>query len=104
MVGDLLPSMEIVFKNEEGEEIALDDAIVMQNGRELKVWQTVAEYAMSFEEKGEGVSQIPETYRETGSRLVQVEGRSLWFWPKVGLILLIGGLMALLFRKRRLRK
>ncbi len=104
MVGDLLPSMEIVFKNEEGEEIELDDAIVMQNGRELKVWQTVAEYAMSFEENGEGVSQIPETYRETGSRLAQVEGRSLWFWPKVGLILLIGGLMALLFRKRRLRK
>lgn len=104
MVGDLLPSMEIVFKNEGGDEIKLDDAIVMQNGRELKVWQTVAEYAMSFEENGEGVSQIPETYRQTGSRLVKVEGRSLWFWPMVGLILLIGGLMALLFRKRKLRK
>lgn len=104
MVGNLLPGLEIVFKNSRGEEIDLDDAIVMRNGRELKVWQTVAEYAMSFEENEEGVSQIPETYRETGTRLVQVEGRSLWFWPMVGVVLVVGGLAALLYRRRRLRR
>jgi len=101
MVGELLPSLGIEFKNSRGEVIELDDAIVMQNGSELKVWQTVAEYALSFGD-GEVAGQIPEEYRDVGNRLVRVDARSLWFWPLVGVVLVVCGLAALLYRRRRL--
>ncbi len=100
MVGDLLPSLGIEFKNSDGEVVELDDTIVTRSGSELKVWQTVAEYALSFSQEGE-VGSIPDVYQQTGERLVQVDARSLWFWPVVGLVLLVGGLMTLLYRKRR---
>lgn len=91
MVGDLLPSLEIAFKNSDGELIDLDDAIVMQgDGNELKVWQTVTEYAMSFSDES-GSSMIPNEYREANSRLIQVDGGSLWFWPTVILLVMILG-------------
>jgi len=98
--GELLPSLGIEFKNSDGEVVELDDAIVTRNGSELKVWQTVAEYALSFSEAGE-VGSIPDVYEQSDNRLIQVDARSLWFWPLAGIILLVGGLSALLYRKRR---
>lgn len=104
MVGELLPSLGIEFKNSEGEPIELDDAILMQNGSELKVWQTVAEYAMSFNNGGSEISTIPQNYNETGNRLILVDGGSLWFWPSVALILIAAGLVfVVVFYKRRRR-
>ncbi|MEX2455894.1 MAG: bifunctional metallophosphatase/5'-nucleotidase [Balneolaceae bacterium] len=102
MVGDMLPSLGIVFKNSEGELIELDDAIVMQDGNELKVWQTVIDYATSFSISNEsGNSIIPDKYRDSNSRLIQVDGGSLWFWPSVVLLLLIlGGVMFFVRRKK----
>jgi len=101
MVGDLLPSLGIAFKNSEGELIELDDAIVMQNGSELKVWQAVTEYAMSFSDE-QGFSTIPEEYRDTDSRLVHVDARSLWFWPSVvGLLLILVVVVVVLVVRRK---
>jgi len=100
MVGELLPSLGIEFKNSAGNPIELDDAIVTRNGSELKVWQTVAEYALSFSEAGE-VGSIPDVYEQSDNRLIQVDARSLWFWPIVGLVLLVVSLTTLLYRKRR---
>ncbi|REL29198.1 hypothetical protein DYD21_15220 [Rhodohalobacter sp. SW132] len=104
MVGELLPSLGIEFKNSRGDIIELDDAIVKQNGSELKVWQTVANYALSFSDEDSEESVIPAVYEEPGNRLIRVEARSLYFWPLVGVILLAGGLMALLYRRRRLKR
>jgi len=101
MVGELLPSLGIEFKNSEGEPIDLDDAIVMQNGSELKVWQTVADYAISFNKGNGEVGQIPGYYSETGNRLILVDGGSLWFWPSVALILLAAGVIWVVFLYRR---
>ncbi len=101
MVGDLLPNLGIAFKNSDGELIELDDAIVMQNGNELKVWQTVAEYAMSFSDES-GYSMIPDEYRAANSRLLQVDGGSLWFWPSVVLmVLILAGLVVIVMRRRK---
>ncbi len=80
MVGELLPGLMVEFKNREGEIISLDDAIVMQDESELKVWQTVAQYALSFGKNG-GPGLLPEIYTETGNRLVKVDALPLWFWP-----------------------
>lgn len=100
MVGDLLPSLGIAFKNSEGELIELDEAIVMQDGSELKVWQTVAEYAMSFSDES-GNSAIPVEYKEANNRMIQVDGGSLWFWPSVVLLILTLGVVGLVARRRR---
>jgi len=103
MVGELLPSLGIEFKNSEGEVIELDDAIVMQNGGELKVWQTVADYAISLSEDNGEVGQIPDYYSETGDRLILVNGGSLWFWPSVAFIVVFAGviLIVVFYRSRR---
>ncbi|CAN5240105.1 bifunctional UDP-sugar hydrolase/5'-nucleotidase [soil metagenome] len=101
MVGELLPSLGIEFKNSEGEVIELDDAIVMQNGSELKVWQTVAEYAMSFNNEDSEISTIPQDYNETGNRLILVDGGSLWFWPSVALILISAGVILIVVLYKR---
>ncbi len=101
MVGELLPSLGIEFKNRDGEKIVLDDAIVIQNGSELKVWQTVVDYAISFSEENVKAGQIPEYYSETGDRLIRVEAGSLWFWPSVALIIIAAGVWMVVWYRRR---
>lgn len=101
MVGELLPGLMVEFKNIDGEVIPLNDTIVRDDdGRELKVWQTVAEYALSFSENGEP-GHLPAVYSETGSRLMIVDARSLWFRPAVIGILILGGVMVFVWLKRK---
>jgi len=101
MVGEFLSGLMVEFKNSEGEIIALDDAIVMRNeSEELKVWQTVAEYALSFGD-GEDAGSLPEIYAETGNRLVIVDARSLWFWPVILFLLLLLGITGIYLYKRK---
>lgn len=99
MVGELLPGLMVEFKNKEGEVISLDEAMVMRNGRELKVWQTVAKYALSFSENG-SPGNLPEIYSETGNRLVQVDARSLWFWPGFAIGLIFIAVVVFLSRRK----
>lgn len=103
MVGELLPGLMVQFKDRNGNLIGLDDAIIIQNGRELKVWQTVVNYAMSFRNNEAGISKIPDYYRETGKRLIEVDAQSLWLWPLTGLvlILILIGTAILVYKRRK---
>jgi len=94
MVRERLPMLGLALKDEQGREIRhIDEAIVRRGGEELKVWQTVAEYAATL-----GV--MPEFYRTTASRIVEVETIPLVVYP----VLLIVGLVVIvvvLVRRRR---
>ena len=60
MVGDMLPSLGLVLKDKQGNPIAdINDAIVYQDGQELKVWQTVVEYAAVQPKGSDGVAVMP---------------------------------------------
>lgn len=79
MIGDLLPSLAIVPKHANGEPIDLtnpDEYIVHRNGMELKVWQTVVEYALSQKKGDTGILVMPDYYSDTSGRINEVKGIS----------------------------
>jgi UDP-sugar diphosphatase len=86
-VGRLLPQLDIQFKDASGNPIALDDAVILKNGEELKVWQAVVSYAM-MHTTDNSISKIPSSYQEAGYRLVIVNMYPLWILPLVIIILL----------------
>jgi len=88
MVGEMLPNLTIVLKNESGNPVELDDAIIHRNGSELKVWQAVIEYTAGLPENESGLPVIAPYYRETGDRLLSISALPLWYWPALGVSLL----------------
>jgi len=100
MIGDLLPSLQLILKNEHGEPIAhIDEAIVYRGDYELKVWQTLTEFIADFP-KVNGKPTIPGSYKEVGNRIIMKRGIPLLFWPIAGII----GLTALVIYIRRRKK
>ncbi len=72
MAGELLPSLELVLKDKEGNPIEnLDEAIIRRDGRELKVWQAVLEYAALQPQDSTGNPLVSDYYAETSGRLIQ---------------------------------
>lgn len=72
MAGELLPSLELVLKDKEGNPIEnLDEAIIRRDGRELKVWQAVLEYAALQPQDSTGNPRVSDYYAETSGRLIQ---------------------------------
>jgi UDP-sugar diphosphatase len=105
MVGDLLPSLRLVLKDKDGKEITnLDDAIIYRDGKELKVWQAVMEYAASQPKDAEGNPWIPNYYQTTSGRLNQVKALSVLFWPLIGLGVVVAGGVFLIIRRKRRKK
>lgn len=88
MVGDLLPHLSIVPKNADGEAVAIEDLdeliVYRPDGRELKVWQTVVEYASAQVQGEDGISRIPEYYADTSNRINQV-----WSFPLMAAVCLV---------------
>lgn len=106
MAGDLLPQLTIAPKDEFGNPVDLDDfekLIVYNNGRQLKLWQTVIEYAASFEGDTSGVSIIPSYYSATMNRIKPITTIPLIVWP-ILILLVIASLIVVLVRRRGLRK
>jgi 5'-nucleotidase / UDP-sugar diphosphatase len=105
MVGEILPYLKIVPKNADGQAVSLDDiddlVVYHADGRELKVWHTVVEYA-SAQPKGEdGFPHLPQYYATTSGRINQV-----WSFPLIAIVYLllflgIAGTATLIWRKRR---
>lgn len=109
MAGELLPSLELVLKDKEGNPIDnIDDAIIRRNGQELKVWQAVLEYAAAQPRDGAGNPRLSQYYAETSGRLVQ---RGIYppLWKGLVLLLLLLPLLlaliirSLIIRRRALR-
>jgi len=76
-IGEMVPQMEINPKTAEGKPLdpeEFDESIVRcDDGTELKVWQTVVEYAASQPEDEDGVPRIPKYYADSTGRIRPVE-------------------------------
>jgi 5'-nucleotidase / UDP-sugar diphosphatase len=92
-VGTIIPNLQLVFKDRNGDPVQLDDRIVYRDGKPYKVWQAVAEYAMAN-------PIIPASYQAEFQRQVPVNKLHMLFWPGFILGVLVAGLI-ILFLKRR---
>ncbi len=95
MVGEILPRLKLVLKDEDGNPLMPDETILGYEGKEFKVWEALARYGRSFEPGEDGLPQVPVYYANTGNRITQREGVPLavWSWTIVILILLILSLL-----------
>jgi len=105
LVTDMLPQLEIVPKNADGEPVPLErlDELIVHHadGRELKVWEAVVSYAAAQLPGVDGIPQIPDYYEGVAERI-----NKTWTFPLVGWLLLIlavivAGIVFLVFRRRK---
>ena len=105
LVTDMLPQLEIVPKNADGEPVPLErlDELIVHHadGRELKVWEAVVSYAAAQLPGVDGIPRIPDYYEGVTERI-----NKTWTFPLVGWLLLIlavtaAGIVFLLFRRRK---
>ena len=105
MVTDMLPQLEIVPKNADGEPVPLEriDELIIHHadGRELKVWEAVVMYAAAQLSGVDGVPRIPDYYEGVAGRI-----NKIWTFPLVGWLILIlavtgAGIVFLLLRRRK---
>jgi len=98
MVRERLPMLGLVLKNEDGQEIGhIDEAIVRRDGQELKVWQTVVEFAVSL-------GTMPELYQTAAGRIVEVQTVPLIVYPVLLVVGVVAGGVVLVRRIRRRRR
>lgn len=87
LVGEIVPHLDLTLKDHNGNEIEVNDAIVKrEDGRELKMWETVVGYTDSY---GVAPGKLPNEYEPTGERLMAQQTFPLWIWPVIGLFALI---------------
>ena len=105
LVTDMLPQLEIVPKDADGEPVPLDriDELIIHHadGRELKVWEAVVIYAAAQLSGEGGVPQTPDYYAGIGGRINKV-----WTFPLIGWLLLIlavimAAIIYLVIRRRK---
>lgn len=105
---DILPQLEIVPKNADGEPVPperFDELIVHHaDGTELKVWEAVVSYAAAQLPGVDGIPRIPDYYEGIAERI-----NKTWTFPLVGWFLLIlavvvAGIVFLVFRRRKHKK
>ncbi len=103
VIGEMIPQLDVNLKDRDGNPVAdedLADLIVYVNDEELKVWQTVVEYAANQPVGDSGLPEIEPYYAMPAGRINQVWTVPLLFW--LLLILLLPALGAwMLFRRRR---
>lgn len=97
MVGEVLPALEIKFKDKNGKEISVEESILQYEGREFKVWEAMAMYANQLK-------TMPLEYKEPQKRIVEEKGipLSVWSWSVIGLVLAI--IIFAIFRWRKRKK
>jgi 5'-nucleotidase / UDP-sugar diphosphatase len=101
LVGEVVPRLGIEFKNEHGEPLNLNDAIITINGRQFKVWQALLEYTHSHERGDDGLPVIPAKYQDTLDRQKVVTTLPLWVWPLLGVVMIV--MVIVLVSKKRKR-
>jgi 5'-nucleotidase / UDP-sugar diphosphatase len=99
MVGERLPNLAITLRDENGRAISLDEAIIMDGDRQLKVWASVLDYLESFEKSEEGIPVIPDRYQSPEGRQTVTYTLPLWIWPVAAIVLI--GLVIFMIVKRR---
>jgi 2',3'-cyclic-nucleotide 2'-phosphodiesterase (5'-nucleotidase family) len=108
LVKDILPQIEIVPKNAEGEPIPperFDELIVHESdGTELKVWEAVVRYAASQLSGPDGIPRIPDYYRDIAGRITETWTFPLLGWVILVLAVIVAGPVFLVFRLRRRKR
>ena len=76
-----------------------EDAVIKQEGVELKAWAAIAEYMNSFEDTdGDGIGNVPAKYSAPEGRKVVEDSKNLWdliknpnkfFFMIIGIIILV---------------
>ncbi|GFP29458.1 bifunctional metallophosphatase/5'-nucleotidase [Candidatus Hakubella thermalkaliphila] len=100
-VGDRLPRLRVIPKDRLGNEVPLEDLIIIYDGAELKIWQAVLEYAANQPvAPGLAIPQIPEYYAGTGNRIKEAKTIPLLLWPALALLITIALIIFLRRRKR----
>lgn len=104
MVGDMLPSLGLVLKDKNGNPFDdIDDAIVYRNDQELKVWQTVVEYAGAQTKGSDGIPVMPTLYSATAGRLTQRKTIPLLLYPAALLVVIVAAIVMFVRRRRQRR-
>ncbi len=106
MVGQMLPMLEIIPKDREGNPVPqehYDELIVDTGDGELKIWQAVAEYASAQPVNQAGLPQIDDYYSTARGRINRVWSFPFIAWPLIFLAV-VAALIALLVRRRRRRR
>ncbi len=89
MVGDILPRLKLVLKDRYGNPVEPEQAVIIRNGREYKVWEAVANYSLSLDKNEDDIPVMPEYYRNTHERIVADTGIPLRIWSYIALSLLL---------------
>ena len=106
MIGEMLPMLKLEPKDSTGNPVPieeLDKLIVKVDGEELKVWQTVIEYAAAQPLNDQGVPQIDPYYAAPVGRINQAWSIPFLIWPILILLALIA-LVIFLIRRASRRK
>jgi len=79
MAGEMLPSLELIMKDKDGNPIDVEDAIIYRDGEELKVWEAVLEYAAAQPKDAQGnphtahtANPVPLTVAWSGVKAVGI--------------------------------
>jgi 5'-nucleotidase / UDP-sugar diphosphatase len=106
MVGEMLPQLDIVLKDKDGNPVDtdnLDSLVVNLDGHDLKVWATVLEYAASQPVGASGFPEADYYYAVTADRI-----NKAWSFPLVVLpVLAVAALVVivvLVIRRIRQKK
>jgi 5'-nucleotidase/UDP-sugar diphosphatase len=86
MVGEILPNLKLVMKDEIGNPVDLKDRIIYQNGGEAKVWEAVVAYMMQQPLNDAGISNLDVSYAQTEGRMNKVKGTNILLWPSIFII------------------
>jgi len=92
--------LSLVPKFEDGTPIEnYEDAVILDDGQELKAWVAIARYMVSLEDTdGDGIGEVPEKYGTVEGRKVIEDSKSIgdllknpnrFFFMIVGIILLV---------------
>ena len=103
MVGEILPWMDIVLKDRQGNPVALEDLdqlVVSVNEDEMKVWAAVLEYAANQPPGPTGLPEIEAYYSSAVGRINQVQTIPYIIWL-ILLILILAVAVVLLVRYRK---
>jgi len=100
MVGEILPSLKLVMKDEIGNPVNLKDRIIYYNGGEAKVWEAVVAHLMQQPKNEDGIAVLDASYADTEGRMNKVKGTHILFWPIIfSVIILLILLSAIRYRK-----
>lgn len=99
LIGETVPNLAIELKDKNGEPVDLDETVILDGDRQLKVWQSVLEYTLSHSTNDAGLPVIPEKYEEPEGRLASIFTLPLWVWPVVALFIVISVIVIIVRRR-----